>query len=71
MSENNQERFRQRRARSNMERDLASITIRKLDSKTKQWLRIRAAKNGNSMEEEARLLFDELQSNESALNSRP
>lgn len=42
---------------------MASITIRKLDVKTKQWLRIRAAKNGRSMEEEARLLFDELQSN--------
>lgn len=50
---------------------MASITIRKLDSKTKQWLRIRAAKNGNSMEEEARLLFDESQSNESAPNSGP
>ncbi len=48
---------------------MASITIRKLDSKTKQWLRVRAAKNGNSMEEEARLLFDELQSNESDSNS--
>ena len=48
---------------------MASITIRKLDSKTKQWLRIRAAKNGRSMEEEARLLFDELQSNEGDPNS--
>ncbi len=43
---------------------MASITIRKLDSKTKQWLRMRAAKNGHSMEEEARLLFDHMQSNE-------
>lgn len=33
---------------------MASITIRKLDEGTKQRLRIRAAENGRSMEEEAR-----------------
>lgn len=36
---------------------MASITIRNLDAKTKQALRERAAKNGNSMEEEARVLL--------------
>lgn len=39
---------------------MASITIRNLDKKSKQWLRMRAAGKGRSMEEEARLLFDEL-----------
>jgi plasmid stability protein len=33
---------------------MASITIRKLDEKTKERLRIRAAHNGRSMEDEAR-----------------
>lgn len=36
---------------------MASITIRNLDEDVKQALRERAAKNGNSMEEEARLLL--------------
>ncbi len=36
---------------------MASITIRNLDEATKQALRERAARNGNSMEEEARLLL--------------
>jgi len=36
---------------------MPSITIRNLDEKTKQALRERAAKNGNSMEEEVRLLL--------------
>jgi plasmid stability protein len=36
---------------------VASITIRKLDEKTKARLRIRAARNGRSMEEEARTLL--------------
>ena len=36
---------------------MASITIRNLDEKTKQALRESAAKNGRSMEEEARLLL--------------
>lgn len=39
---------------------MASITIRNLDEKTKQALRERAAKNGRSMEEEARLLLGEV-----------
>ena len=39
---------------------MPSITIRNLDEKTKQALRERAAKNGNSMEEEARLLLGQV-----------
>ncbi len=42
---------------------MASLTIRNLDETTKQALRERAARNGNSMEEEARLLLGTLQSN--------
>ncbi len=37
--------------------NMASITIRNLDEKAKQALRERAARNGRSMEEEARLLL--------------
>jgi plasmid stability protein len=33
---------------------MASITIRRLDDRTKQRLRIRASRNGHSMEQEAR-----------------
>ncbi|MCB1421214.1 MAG: bifunctional phosphopantothenoylcysteine decarboxylase/phosphopantothenate--cysteine ligase CoaBC [Nitratireductor sp.] len=40
---------------------MASITIRNLDESTKQALRERAAQNGRSMEEEARLLLAELE----------
>ena len=36
---------------------MASITIRKLDEKTKARLRVRAAQHGRSMEEEARTLL--------------
>jgi len=36
---------------------MASLTIRKLDERLKQRLRLRAARNGRSMEEEARLLL--------------
>ena len=36
---------------------MASITIRKLDESTKARLRVRAARNGRSMEEEARTLL--------------
>lgn len=36
---------------------MASITIRKLDDSVKAKLRIRAARNGRSMEEEARSLL--------------
>jgi len=39
---------------------MASITIRNLDEATKQALRERAAKNGRSMEEEARLLLGQI-----------
>jgi plasmid stability protein len=37
---------------------MASITIRKLAENTKQRLRIRAARNGRSMEQEARELLE-------------
>jgi plasmid stability protein len=36
---------------------VASITIRKLDDRTKARLRVRAARHGRSMEEEARTLL--------------
>ena len=36
---------------------MASITIRSLDEKLKEQLRITAAHNGHSMEEEARLIL--------------
>ena len=36
---------------------MASITIRRLDEGTKGRLRVRAARNGRSMEEEARTLL--------------
>ena len=38
---------------------VASITIRKLDEDVKNGLRMRAAGNGRSMEEEARLILRE------------
>lgn len=38
---------------------MASITIRKLDDDVKARLRVRAAVNGRSMEEEARLILRE------------
>ncbi|MDE0673105.1 MAG: plasmid stabilization protein [Caldilineaceae bacterium SB0666_bin_21] len=38
---------------------MASITIRNLDDKVKARLRVRAAGNGRSMEEEARLILRE------------
>ncbi len=37
---------------------MASITIRKLPENTKQRLRMRAARNGHSMEQEARELLE-------------
>jgi len=36
---------------------MASLTIRKLDERTKGRLRVRAARHGRSMEEEARTLL--------------
>jgi len=38
---------------------MASITIRNLDDEVKDRLRMRAAENGRSMEEEARLILRE------------
>ena len=38
---------------------MASITIRNLDDEVKTRLRVRAAKNGRSMEEEVRLILCE------------
>ena len=38
---------------------MASITIRNLDDEVKRRLRVRAAGNGRSMEEEARLILRE------------
>ena len=38
---------------------MASITIRNLDDEVKDRLRLRAADNGHSMEEEARLILRE------------
>jgi antitoxin FitA len=37
---------------------MASITIRKLPESTKRRLRLRAARNGHSMEQEARAILD-------------
>jgi antitoxin FitA len=37
---------------------MASITIRNIDDRVKQGLRLRAARNGRSMEEEARLSLE-------------
>jgi antitoxin FitA len=37
--------------------DMASITIRRLEDSTKRKLRIRASRNGRSMEEEARQIL--------------
>jgi len=44
---------------------MASITIRKLDDDVKSRLRVRAASNGRSMEEEARLILAEAVGRES------
>jgi plasmid stability protein len=44
--------------------DMASITIRNLDDDVKTQLRTRAAGNGHSMEEEARLILREAVSRE-------
>ena len=38
---------------------MASITVRKLEDEVKHRLRVRAAENGRSMEEEARLILRE------------
>ena len=36
---------------------MASITVRNIDEKTKKAIKLRAARNGRSMEEEARLIL--------------
>src|SRR5436305_6862797 len=38
---------------------MASLTIRRLDDELKQRLRLRAARNGRSMEDEARIILGE------------
>jgi len=48
---------------------MASITIRKLNDSAKAKLRIRAAQNGRSMEEEARVILEEVITN--PVRSRP
>ncbi len=48
---------------------MASITIRNLDEKTKQALRETAARNGRSMEEQARLLLGAAQAENHPLNA--
>src|SRR5437667_12012373 len=40
-------------------RAMASLTIRRLDDDLKQRLRLRAARNGRSMEDEARIVLGE------------
>jgi antitoxin FitA len=46
---------------------MASITIRRLEEKTKQRLRVRASRNGRSMEEEARQILKVALTKKSAL----
>ncbi|MFN8550715.1 MAG: hypothetical protein U0103_04440 [Candidatus Obscuribacterales bacterium] len=48
---------------------MASIVIRKLDESTKELLRIRAAQNGRSMEEEVRFILRAALSAEQAKES--
>ena len=50
---------------------MASITIRKLDDSVKAKLRVRAAENGRSMEEEARTLLEEGLRPASSLPKKP
>jgi plasmid stability protein len=38
---------------------MATLTIRRLDPAVKEWLRVRAAQHGHSMEEEARRILSE------------
>jgi plasmid stability protein len=45
---------------------MASITIRRLEDSTKQRLRVRASRNGRSMEEEARQILKVALSEKSA-----
>ena len=50
---------------------MASVTIRKLDEKTKARLRIRAVRNGRSMEEEARTLLRTALQDDSVARGNP
>lgn len=50
---------------------MASITIRNLDDAAKERLRVRAAQNGRSMEEEARLLLGGLEEPKSTAKASP
>jgi plasmid stability protein len=48
---------------------MSALTIRKLDTAVKTRLRLRAAKNGRSMEEEARIILGEALPEPPAANS--
>lgn len=48
---------------------MASLTIRRLTEETKRRLRIRAAENGRSMEEEAREILNAVLSTETAASA--
>lgn len=50
---------------------MASITIRKLDEKTKKKLRVRAAQHGHSMEEEARRILSGALKDKAAAPKKP
>jgi antitoxin FitA len=50
---------------------MASITIRRLEESTKERLRRRAARNGRSMEEEAREIFRLALAKKAAVHSEP
>jgi len=50
---------------------MATLTIRKLDDSVKAKLRVRAAQNGRSMEEEARAILETIVHAPSASPARP
>ena len=49
---------------------MASLTVRKLDTAVKTRLKIRAAKNGHSMEEEVRILIEKAVEQESGTGAQ-
>ena len=49
---------------------MASVTVRKIDDNTKRVLRLRAARNGNSLEQELRSLLMRTAEEEERLQSR-
>src|SRR5206468_4883755 len=53
------------------ERPLASLTIRKLDDAIKTELRLRAARNGRSVEDEVRVILREASQNGPRLAATP